>query len=101
MPNTETAKRALRKDNRRRLRNRPQRSALRTMVKKLRAMADAGDVEGAKTALQTAIKRLDQAADKHLIHKNNASRQKSRLTLLVNKAAQGGSKPAASEPAAG
>jgi len=100
MPNTETAKRALRKDNRRRLRNRPQRSALRTMVKKLRALAAGGDAEGAKTHLQAVIKRLDQAADKHLIHKNTASRQKSRLTQLVNKVAKGAGKPT-SEAAAG
>ena len=66
MPNTDSAKRALRKAERRRLRNRPQRSALRTMVKKVRTLATAGDLDGAKTALATVIKRLDQAADKHL-----------------------------------
>jgi small subunit ribosomal protein S20 len=100
MPNTESAKRALRKAERRRLRNRPQRSALRTMVKKVRTLAGAGDLDAAKTALQTVIKRLDQAADKHLIHKNKAARTKSRLTVLLNKAAQGGVKPAA-KPAQG
>jgi len=68
------------------------------MVKKLRTLAASGDVDGAKTTLATVIKRLDQAADKHIIHKNKASRQKSRLTLLVNKTV---AKPAASEPAAG
>jgi small subunit ribosomal protein S20 len=91
MPNTDSAKRALRKAERRRLRNRPQRSALRTMVKKVRTLATAGDLDGAKTALATVIKRLDQAADKHLIHKNKAARTKSRLTVLLNKVAQGAS----------
>jgi small subunit ribosomal protein S20 len=98
MPNTESAKRALRKAERRRLRNRPQRSALRTLVKKVRTLAANGNVEGAKAALQLVIKRLDQAADKHLIHKNAAARKKSRLAQLVNKAAQKGTDTGAAQP---
>jgi small subunit ribosomal protein S20 len=90
MPNTESAKRALRKMKRRQERNRGQRSALKTIVKKVRgsAVAPAGaapNIEAASTVLQTAIKKLDQAADKHLIHKNKAARLKSRLTRLINK----------------
>ncbi|GIX03638.1 MAG: 30S ribosomal protein S20 [Planctomycetaceae bacterium] len=85
MPNTESAKRALRKAERRRLRNRSQRSALRTWEKKVRKAVAAGDQATAAQYLQVAIKRLDQAADKHLIHPNNAARRKSRLTILVNK----------------
>lgn len=90
MPNTESARRALRKMERRRTRNRQQRSALRTIVKKVRSTAH--DVTGgahtladAKAALLTAIKKLDQSAAKHLIHPNKAARDKSRLTKLVNK----------------
>jgi small subunit ribosomal protein S20 len=100
MPNTESAKRGLRKAEARRIRNRPQRSALRTMVKKLRTQAAGGEVDAAKATLQTAIQRLDQAADKHLIHKNKAARTKSRLTKLINKVAAGTAKPAG-EAAAG
>ena len=82
MPNTESAKRAHRKAERRRVLNKSQRSALRTQIKKVRGSSDA---EAAKTELQTAIKKIDQSADKHLIHKNKAARLKSRLTKLVNK----------------
>ena len=90
MPNTDSARRALRKDERRRVRNKQQRSALRTTVKKVRATAaavPAGEktVDDAKSALQLAIKKIDQSAAKHLIHRNKAARDKSRLTKLINK----------------
>lgn len=90
MPNTESAKRALRKMERRRAKNRNERSALRTSVKKVRVTAatvsaGSGKLEDAKAVLQLAIKRIDQSAAKHLIHANKASRDKSRLMKLVNK----------------
>lgn len=84
MPNTESAKRAMRKAERRRVRNRSERSALKTLVKKVRTATDTG---AAKESLDVAIKKLDQAAAKHLIHKNKAARTKSRLTKLINKKA--------------
>ena len=90
MPNTDSAKRALRKMQRRRVKNRNERSALRTSVKKVRVTAAAvasgnGKIEDAKTVLQLAIKRIDQSAAKHLIHANKASRDKSRVMKLINK----------------
>lgn len=87
MPNSANAKRSLRKKEVRRERNTSQRSALKTFVKKVRTNASAAKVEDAQSALQVAIKKLDQAADKHLIHKNKAARLKSRLAKQVNKAA--------------
>ena len=95
MPNTENAKRSLRKMQARRLRNRAERSALRTTVKKVRVAVGAGDSVQSKDALQVAIKRLDQAADKGLIHKNKASRDKSRLTRAFNKLSAPPAAPAA------
>jgi small subunit ribosomal protein S20 len=89
MPNTESAKRALRKAERRRIQNKSQRSTLKTLVKKVRTTAAASDVNASKGALQVVIQRLDQAAAKGLIHKNKAARTKSRLTKLVNKATAG------------
>ena len=67
-----------------------ERSTLRTGCKKVRATATgvtsgAAKVEDAKTALQVAIKKLDQSAAKHLIHANKAARDKSRLMKLINK----------------
>lgn len=86
MPNTESAKRAMRKAERRRVRNKSQRSTLKTLVKKVRTTAATSEGES-KEALAVVIQKLDQAAAKHLIHKNKAARTKSRLMKLVNKKA--------------
>jgi small subunit ribosomal protein S20 len=83
MPNTSNAKKALRQNHKRRLQNRAQRSALRTVVKKCREAAVSGDSALAADAFRTAAKQLDQAAAKHLIHKNAAARTKSRLSRLL------------------
>ena len=87
MPNTESAKRAMRAAEHRRVRNKSQRSALKTLVKKVRVSAAAADEKATKDALGVVIKKLDQSAAKHLIHKNKAARLKSRLTKLANKKA--------------
>lgn len=85
MPNTPSAKKALRQSDKHNLLNRAQRSALRTAVKKVRAAAAGTDAAAAAEALRLATKKLDQAASKHLIHKNAAARTKSRLAKLVSK----------------
>ncbi len=73
MPNIASAKKNMRKSRAAAVRNRAQRSALRTALKKARA-------EGAGTDdRQKAISLLDRAARKGLIHRNSAARQKSRL----------------------
>ncbi|HID23385.1 MAG TPA: 30S ribosomal protein S20 [Planctomycetaceae bacterium] len=79
MPNTKSAKKALRQNKKRRLRNRSQRSALRTFVKKARLAIQSAGVETAESAVRVAVKKLDQAAAKRLIHPNKAARLKSRL----------------------
>jgi len=94
MPNTVTAKKALRQNHKRRLQNRSQRSALRTAIRKLREIVAAGDAAAIDAALRQVFKKLDQAADKHLIHKNAAARTKSRLVRLIR------SKAAAATPSA-
>lgn len=63
---------------------------MRTTVKKVRASAAAvpsGEktIDDAKSALLLAVKKIDQSAAKHLIHRNKAARDKSRLTKLINK----------------
>jgi small subunit ribosomal protein S20 len=83
MPNTKIAKKALRKNLKARVRNRSQRSALRTAVKKVRSVAEGGDASAAQEAFRAATKKLDQAAAKNLIHKNAAARTKSRLSHLL------------------
>ncbi|MCA9007371.1 MAG: 30S ribosomal protein S20, partial [Planctomycetaceae bacterium] len=78
MPNTKSAKRALRKSDVRRLRNRSTRSELRTAIKNARVAISGDDAQAAAKALQAAAKQIDQAAAKGVIHKNAAARTKSR-----------------------
>lgn len=64
--------------------NTSQKSAMRTSIKKVETAVANNDVAAAKEALVEAIRKLDKAATKGLIHRNAASRQKSRLTKKVN-----------------
>lgn len=69
----------MRQNEKRRLRNRIFRGRARTMVKKVRQAIESGDVESARQALREAVSALDKAAEKGILHKNNAARRKSRL----------------------
>jgi len=86
MPHKRAAKRALRKSQQRRLKNRSERSSLRTQVKNARVaiQASTGDVA---EQVRSAASRLDKAAKKNLIHPNKAARLKSRLARAANAAA--------------
>jgi len=86
MPNNRNAEKAVRQNEKRRLRNRAARTSIRTVVKKVQEAVVGTDPANADAALVTAVKKLDQAASKKFIHKNKAARLKSRLTLLKNKA---------------
>jgi len=88
MPNSISAKKSLRQSLKRRARNRGQRSALRTSVKRVREAVASGETEQAASLLTAATRKLDQAAAKNLIHANKAARTKSRLAKLVNKAGE-------------
>lgn len=67
-----------------RAKNRAAKSALRTTVKKFDAAVAAGDKEAANTSFKVAVKAMDRAAGKNLIHKNNAANKKSKMTLKLN-----------------
>ena len=67
-----------RQNEKRRVRNKAVRSEMRTRVKAARTSAEAGDENSAEN-LKLAIKHIDKAASKGIIHKNNAARKKSRL----------------------
>ena len=84
MPNSVSAKKSHRQSLKRRNRNRAQRSTLRSAVKKVREAAAAGDAAEARKLLVAVTRKLDRAATKNLVHKNNAARTKSRLAKLVN-----------------
>ena len=61
------------------MRNKVWLSRARTTVKEARTAIDSGDREAAENAIMVAIKQLDKAASKGVIHNKNASRRKSRL----------------------
>jgi small subunit ribosomal protein S20 len=74
VPNIASAKKNLRKSRAAEIRNRAQRSALRTALKKAQSQGASDDVKLA------AVRLLDRAARKGLIHKNAAARHKSALS---------------------
>lgn len=67
-----------------RLRNRAVRSELKTCVKRVQAAVIAGDKAAADAAVSLCYKKLDKAAAKGVIHKNQAANRKSNLMQLVN-----------------
>ena len=77
MPNIASAKKNMRKTRSATVRNRAQRSALRTALKKAKAPTATADER------QAAISLLDRAARKGLVHKNLAARQKSHLSVAT------------------
>lgn len=82
MPKIKSAKKAMRQARSRTVRNKAQRSTLRTALKRVRAAATA---DAAAAAYAIAARLLDRAARKGLIHKNNAARHKSRMAAMVKK----------------
>ncbi|NLG97581.1 MAG: 30S ribosomal protein S20 [Chloroflexi bacterium] len=68
-----------RQNEKRRLRNRVYRGRARTFVAKANTAIQSEDPEAAKASVLQAISALDRAAQKGVIHKNNAARRKSRL----------------------
>jgi len=81
-----SALKALRKDARKAVYRGKVRTSTRTEIKKVRALLASGKVAEADKALQEAVSALDKAAEKGVIHKNNAARRKSRLMIALNKA---------------
>ncbi len=84
MPNIKSAIKRVKVNEKKRLRNAALKSALRTAIKKFELALQESNVENAKNALLFATKKLDKAVTKGIIHKNNASRNKSRLTKKFN-----------------
>jgi small subunit ribosomal protein S20 len=85
MPNTKSAEKRVRQSAKRQIRNRVYRGTARTTVKKARNLIDTGSPESTEAVLK-AIKALDKAAQKGVIHPNNAARRKSRLMKALHKA---------------
>ncbi len=85
MPQTKTALKALRKSRKKRIRNSKVKSELKKIIKKFKKLLEKKEVEEAKGLLPFIYKKLDMASSKGIIHKNTASRKKSRLSNLLKK----------------
>ncbi len=88
MPNIKSAIKRTHVSERRHIRNRAAKSAVRTFVKtaeKSLRTANVSEDVGAE-AVARALKELDSAASKGILHKNNAARRKSRLMKKLNQA---------------
>ena len=79
LPNLPSAKKRMRQNVKRRERNLVFRTRTRSYIKRARIALDSGDTEAASEAIRDAVSQLDRAASKGVIHRNNASRRKSRL----------------------
>lgn len=75
----------MRQDEKRRIRNKGVKTAIRTAAKKVVTASEKKDVATAKDALLDMIKRIDTAARKGIVKKNAAARKKSRMQKLVNR----------------
>ena len=85
MPNIKSAKKRVIVNDKRAKRNKSMNSALKTAIKKANVAIESGSAD--KEVLVTAaVKRIDQATAKGLLHKNNAARKKSALVTKLNKA---------------
>ena len=87
MPNIKSAIKRVKVTEKKNLRNRMIKSAMRTSVKKFEAAVAAGDKEAAKTAYVAAVTMTDKAVAKNILHKNKAARKKSQFTIALNKLA--------------
>lgn len=79
-----SAEKRQRQNEKRRLRNKMEKTAIRTSAKKVVVASQGKDVAGAEAALMDMIKRIDTAARKGIVKKNAAARKKSRMQRLVN-----------------
>ncbi|MTI81496.1 MAG: 30S ribosomal protein S20 [Firmicutes bacterium] len=87
MPNIKSAAKRVRTTKRRTIRNKRIKSMMRTTIRRFEEAMASANSENAKAALQKALRELDKAVSKGVLHKNTAARKKSRLTKLFNKKA--------------
>ena len=85
MPNIASAKKRLRQNIATRERNRACRSFVRNRCKNVTKAVLAGSVEDAEKLFREAVKALDQASSKRIVHRNAAARKKSRLSAMIRK----------------
>lgn len=84
MANIKSQKKRILTNEKRRIRNKQVRTAVRTHIKLFHQALGTNDPETAATALKVATRELDRAASKGVIHRNNAANRKSSLARLLN-----------------
>lgn len=82
MPNTKSAKKRLRQNERRRVSNKAARTRLKTAVKRVR---EASKADVASERYREAVRLLDRAVGRGIVHRNRADRTKSRLAAHVHR----------------
>ena len=84
MPNIKSAKKRVLVSETKALQNQMFKSMLKTSVKKYEAALEGGNKELACAAYKDAVKLIDKAVSKGIMHKNQAARKKSQFTLKLN-----------------
>ena len=87
MPNIKSSKKDVLSSKIAYEKNKADKSALKTNLKKFEAAVEGGDKAAAQSAYKVAVQSVDKAVGKGLLHKNNAARKKSSMTLKLNKLA--------------
>ncbi len=101
MPVTKSAIKRVRQTKRKKSRNKPILSLCKSNITKAERLISRGELKAAEAAVVVAISSLDRAAEKGVIHPNNAARRKSRLLRKLNEArasAPAKTKPKAAKP---
>jgi small subunit ribosomal protein S20 len=83
--NLKSSKKDIRKAEKRRIRNKAQKTYLRTLKKKINKFLEEGKLEEAKQTFRIYCRYLDRASRKKLIHRRQADRRKSRTAIAINK----------------
>jgi small subunit ribosomal protein S20 len=96
MPHTPSAKKNLRKSEKRRVRNRAIKRTIKTHLKRFQSALD-GPLDELRNEYNVAAKKLDKAAAQRIIHRNLAARKKSQMARAIQKKVAAGTAP----PAAG
>ncbi len=84
MPNIKSAKKRVLVTAKKKVTNNDYRASMRTAIKKCEALIHDKNVDEAKTAFTTAVKKIDKACSKGVIKKNTAARYKSNLAKKIN-----------------
>ena len=87
MPNIKSAKKRVLVAESKAARNKAARSALKTDIKKFEAAVAEGNRSEADVAYKVAVKAVDKAVAKGLLHRNNAANKKSKMTVKMSKLA--------------